>query len=145
MTMASAQDARYAMYDVVAAALKAYPGLHIVYEGNAQEGPPAPDVPFVRVTVQHSSGGQRAVSPALRVGNRRKYTNDGTLFVQCFGAPANEQGQADATAMAETVVAALRRARVGIIFRSAGLRDVGKDNNWYNVNARAFFEYDTLG
>ncbi len=100
--------------------------------------PPKPSDDWVRVTVRHAGGGQESLGD---VGNR-KFTRQGSVFVQCF-VPLNE-GRAGA----DLLVIAARNIFEGktllpesIRFTGSDVREIGESEGYYQMNMEAFFNY----
>ncbi|TGE04629.1 phage tail terminator-like protein [Hymenobacter fodinae] len=99
------------------------------------------DVPWVRLTVQHSMGYQASVgSPGSN-----QFRREGLVTVQILTPFGN--GKIKSMQLADQVTAIFQRlGRVeGISFRDVRLNEVGNaSTGWYHVNVKAEFEYDTI-
>lgn len=98
--------------------------------------------PWARITVRHSSGGQRSMGG---VGGR-VFTHRGVVTVQVF-VPAGKQGLVRADRLGKVALDAFEGEETSagnVWFRNATYREVGVDNGWFQVNVTAEFEYDLV-
>lgn len=129
-------EARDAMLGV----FKAYwdtTGFSVVY-GDV----PAPSTPaavWARADVKHALRKQGSLSGAL---DTMVYESNGLVFIEIY-APIGDGGK-QAYALAEGVVNAFEDAHLDIWFRNVRAIEVGTEGAYYQVNAIAEFNYDTV-
>jgi hypothetical protein len=138
------EEATDAMLARVKAAVDAYDATIVIqWPGRKTEDyrPPADDVRWMRVSVQHNSGGQASLSGAL---GKKRWRREGEIFVQCFN-PLSKGGSPVAVEMACVIRDAFEATGTGgVWYREAKINDVGTDRAWYHVNASSHFQYDTV-
>lgn len=119
-----------------------FPATVIYWQGVDTLAPPAADVEWWRVTIQHSESEQASL--ACDEGKRR-WRRYGILTVQCF-APLEAGGLTRAEEMACAVRDAFqsRATDGGVWFKRCTIREVGPDKSWYLFNASIPFEYDEV-
>ena len=103
--------------------------------------PPADGSEFARFTMQHSTGGQRSIGSA---SGSHLHEHGGTVIVQVFGARSlGKTAQRAAYELANVAHRAFAGADAdGVWFRDVGLRDVGPDASWFQINVSAAFTHD---
>lgn len=123
-------------------ALEAFDDVVVQWQGIDKLEPPAADVDWMRVTVEHDSGNQASLAGA---DGARRWRRTGTVIVQNF-AQLNKGSSDRAEEMACAVRDAYqgRATESGVWFRNCGIREVGPDKFWYQTNAFATFEYDEV-
>lgn len=111
-----------------------------LYDSVAGAQPPATE-PWARVSVRHSTGEQATLSGGL---GTRRYSRDGTLFVQIFAPVGN--GLSVAYDLAKVVADAYEGTATpaGVWFRDVRLNEIGPDDQWFNVNVLVDFTYDEV-
>lgn len=107
------------------------------------EGGAVQDEEWARITIQHVPGGfdQRTLGPA----GYRRFRRLGIVTIQVFTALGDGLTRADT--LAQVLLTALQGATTatgGVIFRNAGMSEVGRDGRWNQTNVTAEFEYDTI-
>ncbi len=109
---------------------------------NVPGEPPKAQVPWARVTLQHTGGGQGSLSGAL---GTKKWDRNGVLIVQVF--VPNGEGLSQAYSLAKIVTDAYEGVSSplrGVWFRNARINEVGPDGEWFQVNALVDFMYDEI-
>lgn len=139
-TTANAIDECAAIF--AAAALAAHPTAEIRWDGKESNLPPPADKSWFRWSMQHSQSGQATLS--CEHGERR-WRREGLIIVQCFGL-LDKGGLTLAQRMAESVRDAYEGAATpgGVWFRNVTTQEVRPDGLYYQVNAIAQFNYDTV-
>jgi len=97
---------------------------------------------WVRITVAHVDGGQATLSGAT---GQRRFRHFGVVTVQVFtkygdGLTLNDQLCTVAKNAFEGEVTSPGR----VIFRNVRLNEVGQDDQWFQTNVLADFEYDEI-
>lgn len=117
-----------------------HPPDQIVWPGVPADKPAADQV-WVRVTLQHTDGGQSALG---RAEGARRYTYHGLVWIEIY-TPMGDGLSADDD-LAIVLLAALRAARTtnGAILRNASAREAGPDGGWSKTVVQADFEYDEV-
>ncbi len=111
------------------------------YPGVAKTNfPPAAQIPWARVTLQHVSG----THSAFGGDGQNRFTHTGILTVQIF-TPIGKGGR-DAYTLAQTVVEAFQGGETlnGVRFRNVASNEIGVDDDWFQINVVINFEYDQL-
>lgn len=114
-------------------------GFPAYYTDKAGEKPTSETV-WARAIVRHATGAQASLSG--EAGTRR-YTDEGTVFVQVF-APVGD-GSTACYAAARIVQNAYRDARnADVWFRDVTLNELGADGAFEQINVQATFSYDDV-
>ena len=101
---------------------------------------PASNVVWARAIVQHAEGRQSSLAG---VSGTRRFTDEGTFFIQVF-APVGD-GSTACLAAAREVQDAYRDAKhPNVWFRDVKLREVGADGTFYQINVSGTFSYDEV-
>jgi hypothetical protein len=135
----NANDAVDAMLTVFKTVWDAYPGSPTAVYPDNSGMPPSVDKLWARVSVQHSTGGQRSL--ASDTGTRR-FTATGFVWVQVF-APSGD-GLTGARTAAQAIVNAYRDARLAVWFHDVALIEIGGDGAFSRVDVKANFQYDDV-
>jgi hypothetical protein len=120
-------------------------GIHIEWQGKANNVAPPQDGEWLRVSVRHDPNGSRQASLSCEQGKRR-WRREGVLSVQCF-APQEAGGLKRAMELAcafRDAIQASKGTASGVWFREPNAREIGPDKNWFNANASARFTYDEV-
>lgn len=114
--------------------------LTIHWPGNSYEKPTA-DQTWVRISMQHVDGGQRALG---KINGQRRYRHMGLLFIEVYAPLGDGLSHEDGVAM--LLLDALKAARTpnGVILRNATGRESGPDGGWHKTVVQADFEYDEV-
>lgn len=117
--------------------LSASPGpVHFSAEAGEK---PTTRVPWARVTLRHSDGPQTTLTGAI--GDKRRYTQYGVLFIQLFTQIG--EGETELYRIATEIRSAYNQARgLPVWFRNARLGEVGSRAMWEQLNVLVDFEYD---
>ena len=100
---------------------------------------PTTEVIWCRVTIKHTDGGQTSFGDAT--SRARRFSNTGTLWVQCF-TPVGA-GLVLARRAAQLVVTAIRDSKnEDVWFRNARMKEVGTSGAFEQINVLADFTYD---
>lgn len=100
---------------------------------------PTEDFIWCRVTIKHSESPQTSFGDDT--SNAKRYSNEGTVFVQCF-APVGS-GMEAARTIAEIVVKGYRNSRhADVWFRNARMKEVGTSGAFEQINVLTDFTYD---
>lgn len=103
---------------------------------------PAPQTPtpaWARATIRHALRRQSSLTGAF---DTIKYESKGIVTVEVY-APLGD-GAKLAYALAENVVHAYEDAHLDVWFRNVRAVEIGSDGAFYQVNAIAEFNYDTV-
>ena len=93
---------------------------------------------YVFLNVAHASGTIASLGTGVDIQTRRTVVFAAQIFVK------HNTGQARADALAEIVLDFMESAKLtGIRFRDPGLTEVGRVNEWFQVNANCTIEYDS--
>lgn len=107
------------------------------FDNEVLDPPPLP--PWARVTVRHTAGNQETLGEA---GNR-KFASFGTVFVQLFD--RLDQGRAALDILAQQAKIVFQGTRITgttVRFLNVFTRDVGRDDDLFQIAVEANFEYD---
>lgn len=104
--------------------------------------PPTGKLPWCRVTLRHTGGGQTSLTGPYE--QKKRFTNTGTLFLQLM-APVGE-GRDRLYDLAQPLVTAYRTSRLdNVWFRNAQLDDsMSPRGPWAQINVVVNFTYDTI-
>lgn len=100
---------------------------------------PTSEEPWARATIQHAIGGQASLAGA---SGTRRYTEEGTLFVQVF-APVGD-GSTECYELATLVRNAYRDAKESVWFRDVRIEEQGTSGAFTQINVMATFSYDEV-
>lgn len=114
----------------------------VFYENVQKVEAPKTDVPFVRIFIRHTGGGQ----DSFGFDGKGSFRQSGFVTVQVF-VPKDRAGLTSLDALVNVVKRAFRGQRAvgdgcGIIFRRVRMNEQGPDERFYGANVLADFEYD---
>lgn len=140
-TLTQARDEMLAVFRESWLADPASAQLPVLYP-DTKSVPPTTGKGWVRVMVQHGSGGQATLSNAA---GRRRFRHTGIVFVQIF----TDRG--DGMVLADQLASVAKNAFEGVTtdpgrvtFYRVRVREVGPDGQWFQTNVLADFEYDEV-
>ena len=112
----------------------------IYWQGAENDGPPSIALAWARALVLHQAGGQSSLAGSA---GTIRWSRSGLVIVQCFAPLSSGRALAISTGLARLITTAFQAASSdsGAQFTQICLLPVGRDNAWYQVNAKASFEY----
>lgn len=132
--MSGIYEARTTVYRLVQ---NVWGGRPLLFD-NIAGTPPTARVPWARVSMRHSFGGQETLGDAR---GKVLFSRKGFVVTQLF-VPAGD-GQREHDELAELLLGAFEtRQGEAISFRNAALQEIGVDGIWFQSNISAMFRYD---
>lgn len=96
--------------------------------------------PWIALDIRHDGSEQTTMAEP----GRRTFERSGSLTVRVF-VPAGKRGLADCTELATVAANAYEGNTLGgVRFLRVGVKTVGRDGSWYQVNVTADFEFDEV-
>ena len=115
-------------------------GATSVYTFDNEQYDPPDQTAWARVTVRHTDRQQESLGPLLG----RKFESEGSVFIQCFAPLDSGAATADTLAqVAQGIFEGKTLSPESIRFTSSAIREIGADDDWYQVNVEATFTYTT--
>lgn len=119
--------------------------VRLIWQGKPDDRPPkrpedlGRQRAWARVTIQHLTGGDDAVSSA---SGRRRYNRQGIVTIQLFTPNAHGRELADELAPPLEQSLQGKSTQGGVWFREVVSSEIGEDGPWMQTNITATFEYD---
>lgn len=93
---------------------------------------------YIFLGLAHASGSQVSLGTGVDIQMRRVVVFAGQVFVR------HNTGQAEADRLAELLLDFVESTKLtGIRFRDQGMTEIGRVNQWFQVNVNAQVEYDS--
>ena len=113
----------------------------VVYGGLEEVSEPPSDLPWVRVSVIHGTGGQASFGDT----GGRHFDRNGIVTIQLF-VPLKDNGMVTMDQLIQVALDSIegKCTSNGVWFRNVRINEQGPDRAWFNVNVLADFEYYTV-
>lgn len=108
---------------------------------NTVQIPPDGAIPWIRVTIRHTTGRQATLSNAI---GARRFRRFGVILVQVFSPLGSSMR--DPETHTNLIVNALEGITTenGVITRNVRINEIGSEGIWFQTNVVADFEYDQI-
>ena len=101
--------------------------------------PPSEDIPWAKVRLQHTNGGQSSLSGE---SGSRRFSRRGIVAISIF-VPVGG-GQTEAYELAQMVANAYEDARLDVWFRNTRIREMGASGAFEQMDVLSDFHYDEV-
>ena len=139
-TLTQARDEIHAAFKAAWEASVSYP---VLYRDISNKDSKIPESgPWARLTVRHTVGGAAAIGGP---SGSRRFRHYGIVTVQIFTEFGEGQRIADElTTIAKNAFEGEVTSPGRVIFRDVRINEVGQDEQWFQTNVLAKFEYDEV-
>lgn len=103
--------------------------------------PPKEQIPWLRVKMVHSGGGQQTL--ANEIGNRR-FNKSGIITVQIFTPLGSSLLEPERLGILLNNALEGASTPHDVRLRNVRMNEIGSDGHWFQINVDADFEYDTI-
>lgn len=107
--------------------------------GDLPATPPSEEIPWAKVRLQHSGGGQSSLAGD---NGTRKFSRYGIVTISIF-VPVGG-GQTEAYQLAQKVANAFEDARLDVWFRNTRIREKGASGAFEQIDVLTDFHYDEV-